>query len=183
MRRILIFSLALALGACGYVSPDRTGGDPGPDRTAELDNMTDPDDWKPPEMPSEAEAAAAAAAAQAQAQADVIYAGAASKGGSVTVPPGKTLRIELVSVPTAGYVWEITAQPDFLELTGEAARPTDPAVQNLPGFTGGDHYLSFDFRAVSAGTGMIELAERRPWESDEPPMDTYTLTVTAAAAE
>lgn len=134
-------------------------------------------------MPTAEEAAAAAAAAQAKAEAGVIYAGAGQKGGSVTVPMGETLRIELQSVPTAGYVWVIAEQPDFLELVREGGRPTDPAHQNLPGFTGGNHYLSFDLKPVAAGTGVIQLTEGRPWETDEPPMDEFTLTVTVPAAE
>ena len=169
---------AVLLGSCAETE--------GPDATApftEAEDMTKPDAWQPPVMPTEEEAAQAASAAQAQAEAGVIYAGAAHKGGAVSVPLGETLRIELVSVPTAGYVWEITTLPDILELTGEGSRPTDPAVQNLEGFTGGNHFLSFDFKAISPGTGTVELAERRPWETDEPPMDTYSLAVTVVAPE
>lgn len=129
-------------------------------------------------MPTPEEAAAAAAAAQAKAEEGVIYVGAGLNGGSVTVPMGETLRIELKSVPTAGYVWVIAEKPDFLDLKGEGGRPTDPAHQNLPGFTGGNHYLSFDLTPTAAGTGVIRLTEGRPWETDEPPMDEFTVTVT-----
>lgn len=133
------------------------------------------------EMPTPEEAAAAAAEAQARAEEGVIYAGAGLKGGKVNVPLGETLRIELKTVPTAGYVWEITGQPDFLELTGTNTRGTDPAHQSLPGFTGGNHFMSFDLKASAPGQGVVHLKEARPWETDEPPMDTYTLTVTVDA--
>lgn len=135
------------------------------------------------EEPTADREASMKAEAQSQAEAGVVYAGADRKDGSVTVPLGETLRIELETVPTAGYVWAITEQPEFLELTGEGSRPTNPAFQNQPGVTGGNHYMSFDLKAASAGTGVIRLQEGRPWETDQEPMATYELTVTVTAAE
>jgi inhibitor of cysteine peptidase len=96
------------------------------------------------------------------------------------LPVGKTLRVELETIPTAGYVWQVTGQPDMLALTDEATRPTDPEVQNQPGFTGGNHYMAFDFTAIAPGTGALELTEGRPWELEagEPPEGTFSLTIT-----
>lgn len=145
---------------------------------AEEETGVDPNEWQPPEMPSAEEAAKAAADAQAAAEAGVVYAGADKKGQTVGMKVGETLRIELVSIPTAGYVWTVVEAPAFMEATGESTRGTDPAHQNLPGFTGGDHFLGFDYVAKSAGTGTFKLIEGRPWETEEPPMDTYELTVT-----
>lgn len=135
------------------------------------------------EMPSEEAQTAAAEAAQAEAEAGVVYAGAGDKGGAVSLPAGETLRIELETIPTAGYVWQIVEKPDFLELAGENTRATNPAMQNLPGFTGGNHYMSFDLTAAAEGSGVIKLTEGRPWETDETPSDTFELTVTVTAAE
>lgn len=136
-----------------------------------------------PEMPTEEAQAAAAAAAQAGAEAGVVYVGADKKGAEVSVPVGNTLRIELETIPTAGYVWQVLEKPDFLELTGENTRATNPALQEQPGFTGGNHYMSFDLKASAPGTGVVKLAEGRPWESDEPASDTFEVTVTVTAAE
>ncbi len=133
--------------------------------------------------PSAEDEALIKAAAQSEAETGVVYAGAASGGGSVTVPIGEILRIELETVPTAGYVWAITQQPDFLELEGESTRPTNPAFQNQPGVTGGNHYMSFDLKALAAGTGVIRLKEGRPWETDEEPMAKYELTVTVSVED
>jgi len=110
----------------------------------------------------------------------VVYAGAGMDGHEVVLPVGKTLRVELETIPTAGYVWQVTGQPDMLALTDEATRPTDPEVQNQPGFTGGNHYMAFDFTAVTPGTGTLELTEGRPWELEagEPPEGTFSLTIT-----
>ncbi len=135
------------------------------------------------EMPTEEAQAAAAAAALAEVQAGVVYVGEDKKGTEVSVPAGQTLRLELESIPTAGYSWQIVEKPDFLELTGENSRPVNPAMQNLPGFVGGNHYLSFDLKALSAGTGVLKLKESQPWDETTPPNDTFELTVTVTAAE
>ena len=108
----------------------------------------------------------------------VLYAGAAQNGGQIEMNVGQTLRIELESIPTAGYIWEIENQPAFLETVGEGVRPTDPEFQNQPGVTGGNHYLSFDLQAVAPGSATLHLVEHRPWEENEPPSDTWSLDVT-----
>lgn len=138
---------------------------------------------QPPAMPSAAEREAAAGAALRAAQEGVVYRSADANGTQVSLRQGETLRIELGTIPTAGYVWQVVSAPSFLELTGEQTRPTDPAVQDMAGFTGGNHYMSFDFLALSAGSGEIMMVEGRPWETDEAPMDTYTLTVSVAEAQ
>ena len=61
---------------------------------------------------------------------EMAYAGADMDGKALTLAQGQILRIELESIPTAGYVWTITDQPDFLELVGDGQRPTNPDVQN-----------------------------------------------------
>lgn len=177
MKRVIAASAALALGACGYFGNDKAA-DPVSPEAAEEETAVDQNEWQPPEMPTAEEAAKAAADAQAAAEAGVVYAGADKKGQTVSLKVGETLRIELVSIPTAGYVWTVVEAPAFMEAAGETTRGTDPAHQNLPGFTGGNHFLGFDYVAKSAGTGTFKLTEGRPWETDEPPMDTYELTVT-----
>lgn len=179
---IMVGALALGLAACA------------PEETAEIDTgnveppaveeaEADMGDMDMGEIPNEDAQAATAAEAQAAAESGVVYAGEDKKGGEVSLTVGQVLRIELESVPTAGYVWQISEKPDFLELTGEATRPTNPAMQNQPGFTGGNHYMSFDLKAGAEGTAVVKLIEGRPWESDEPASDTYELTVTVTAAE
>lgn len=177
MKRVIAASAALALSACGYFGNGKAA-DPVSPEAAEEETGVDPNEWQPPEMPSAEEAAKAAADAQAAAEAGVVYAGADKKGQTLSMKVGETLRIELVSIPTAGYVWTVAEAPAFMEAAGETTRPTDPAHQNLPGFTGGNHYLGFDFVAKSPGSGTFRLTEGRPWETDEPPSDTYELTVT-----
>ena len=113
---------------------------------------------------------------------EMAYAGADMDGKALTLSEGQILRIELESIPTAGYVWTITDQPDFLELVGEAQRPTNPDVQNQPGFAGGNHFLSFDLKAKAPGSATLHLIEARPWETDTPPSGTFSLDVTVEPA-
>lgn len=180
---ILAGAVCLGLAAC---TPAETEVDTGSVEPPAIDVATgevSAEEIEMPEMPSEEAQAAAAEAAQAEAEAGVVYVGEDQKGGEVTLSVGETLRIELESVPTAGYTWQITESPAFLEMTGENTRPTNPALQNQAGFTGGNHYLAFDLKAVSEGTGTIRLSEGRPWETEEAPMDSFELTVTVNAAE
>ncbi|MFN4024277.1 MAG: protease inhibitor I42 family protein [Hyphomonas sp.] len=175
---VIMAGVALAgLAAC---VPGEEGVDAGGIEPPAVDQEVPMEAFEMPEMPTPEEAAAAAAEAQVKAEEGVIYAGAGKNGGAVSVPAGEILRIELLTVPTAGYIWQIVEKPDFLSLVAENTRPTDPAYQNLPGFTGGNHFMSFDLEARAAGTGTIRLIEGRPWETDEPPEATYELTVTAA---
>lgn len=109
----------------------------------------------------------------------LVYVDAALNGKTVELSVGDTLRVELESIPTAGYIWQVADQPDFLLLKAEGTRPTDPDFQNQPGVTGGNHYLSFDFTAEAAGTAELRLVEGRPWELEAggAPDGTFTVTV------
>ncbi|MGA1342524.1 MAG: protease inhibitor I42 family protein [Hyphomonas sp.] len=176
MRRLMVTTAALALGACCHTAKPAPEAPVAP--ASEEETAMQQAEWQAPVMPTAEEAAKAAAEAQAAAEAGVVYAGYDKKGSHVALKVGETLRIELESIPTAGYVWSLGQTPAFMTPAGEGGRATDPAHQSLPGFTGGNHYLSFDFTAAAAGTGKFKLTEGRPWETDEPPTDTYELTVT-----
>ncbi|MEQ8320807.1 MAG: protease inhibitor I42 family protein [Rhodospirillales bacterium] len=97
----------------------------------------------------------------------LLYAGAEQDRGQVAMQVGQTLRVELESIPTAGYVWEIQDKPDFLELVAENTRPTDPEFQNQPGVTGGNHFMAFDLKATAPGGATLYMVNHRPWEGGE----------------
>ena len=103
----------------------------------------------------------------------------AANGTSATLAVGETLRIKLKSIPTAGYVWQVSKQPDGLEWVGESQEMTDPENQSQPGFTGGSHFIIHEFRATAEGTGRLVLIEGRPWEIEagSAPEATWTLDV------
>lgn len=107
-----------------------------------------------------------------------VHITAADNGGTVRVAVGAPFAVELVGVPTAGYLWKASATPDFLKETGTTGGPTNEA-QKQPGFAGGNHWEVTTFIAQRAGGGVLKFEQRRPWETNEPPADTFSVTIEA----
>jgi predicted secreted protein len=103
---------------------------------------------------------------------------AEQNGQTVNVAVGQRFAIELVGVPTAGYVWAPAQTPSFVTLAGETSGNTTQA-QSQPGFTGGNHWEVTMFTATAAGTGEIVMEQRRPWETNEPANQTFRVTIRA----
>ncbi|MEZ5960978.1 MAG: protease inhibitor I42 family protein [Hyphomonadaceae bacterium] len=103
---------------------------------------------------------------------------AEQNGQTVNVAVGRRFAIELVGVPTAGYVWEPSQVPAFVTRAGEASGNTTQA-QSQPGFVGGNHWEVTMFSATAAGAGEIVMEQRRPWETDEPANATFRVTIVA----
>jgi predicted secreted protein len=99
-------------------------------------------------------------------------------GQTVEVGVNQRFAIELVGVPTAGYIWAPAQMPAFVQRAGETSGNTSQA-QSQPGFTGGNHWEVTMFVATAPGTGEIVMEQRRPWETTEPPNNTFRVTVTA----
>jgi predicted secreted protein len=103
---------------------------------------------------------------------------AEQNGQMVNVAVGQRFAIELVGVPTAGYVWAPSQVPAFITRAGETSGNTTQA-QSQPGFTGGNHWEVTMFSATAAGTGEIVMEQRRPWETTEPANATFRVTIVA----
>jgi len=101
---------------------------------------------------------------------------AADNGRTIDVAPGGRFAVELVGVPTAGYLWGVTQSPAFLSDAEERSGDTTKA-QSQPGFAGGNHWEVFVFTAAASGEGKLRLEQRRPWEKTEPPAQTFEVTV------
>lgn len=108
----------------------------------------------------------------------VVRIRAEDTGKSIAIPVGQTFQIELRGVPTAGYLWGPKSIPDFLEKTAEMGGDTT-TQQSKPGFVGGNHWEVFAFKANRVGSGVVLLEQRRPWETNEPPAATFSVTITA----
>jgi inhibitor of cysteine peptidase len=109
---------------------------------------------------------------------DVVHVTSADAGKVVTVKVGQTLAVELVGIPTAGYLWAPVSTPAFLAQSGERSGPTSEA-QKQPGFAGGRHWEVTLFTATGAGQGELKFEQRRPWEKDEPPTKVFAVTIEA----
>jgi len=103
---------------------------------------------------------------------------AEQNGQMVNVAVGQRFAIELVGVPTAGYVWAPSQVPAFVTRAGEASGNTTQD-QSQPGFTGGNHWEVTMFSATAPGTGEIVMEQRRPWETTEPANATFRVTIVA----
>ncbi len=104
--------------------------------------------------------------------------GADQDGQTVEVGVNQRFAVELVGVPTAGYVWQPAQMPAFITRAGEASGNTSPE-QSQPGYTGGQHWEVLMFSAMEPGSGELLLEQRRPWETDEGPVDTFRVTIVA----
>ncbi len=102
----------------------------------------------------------------------------ARQGQSIDVALNQRFAVELVGVPTAGYIWAPAQMPAFVSRAGEASGATTQA-QSQPGFTGGNHWEVLMFVATAPGTGELVLEQRRPWETNEPPTDVFRVTIVA----
>ena len=103
---------------------------------------------------------------------------AARDGETIAVKVGQMIAVELIGVPTAGYMWTIAEAPPFLAPAGEYGGPTSSA-QLEPGFAGGNHWEAFVFNVTGAGEGILRLEQRRAWEDDEPPADEFSVNIVA----
>lgn len=103
---------------------------------------------------------------------------AAQAGQTIEVGVNQRFAVELVGVPTAGYVWTPAQLPAFVTRAGEASGNTTQA-QSQPGFVGGNHWEVLMFVATAPGTGELVLEQRRPWESNEPAADVFRVTIVA----
>jgi predicted secreted protein len=108
----------------------------------------------------------------------VVHVTKADAGKVVSVKVGQTLAVELVGVPTAGYLWAPVSPPPFMTKAGERSGPTSEA-QKQPGFAGGSHWEVTLFTVTGPGRGEVKFEQRRPWEKDEPPADVFVVTIEA----
>ena len=103
---------------------------------------------------------------------------AEQNGQTVEVGVNQRFAVELVGVPTAGYVWQPAQVPDFITRAGEAGGNMIPE-QSQPGYAGGNHWEVLMFSAMAPGSGELVIEQRRPWESTEPASQTFRVTITA----
>lgn len=103
---------------------------------------------------------------------------AADEGKTVEARVGTAIAVEFVGTPTAGYMWSVVETPAFLRASGETGGPTSEA-QLQEGFAGGSHWEVFFFDVIAAGEGSLKFEQRRPWETEGPPDDAFSVTVRA----
>ena len=94
-------------------------------------------------------------------------------GKSFTVARGATFAIKLAAQSGTGYTWAVT------KVDGAALTPTGhKETEGTPQTPGAPTREVFRFTAAASGTARVELALRRPWETDTAPARTFHVTVT-----
>jgi predicted secreted protein len=66
--------------------------------------------------------------------------------------------VELAARVTAGYEWQLSQIPDVVVLSAERIQRAGPAK-------GAPAKQEFEFHAIRAGDGRLELEYKRSWES------------------
>jgi inhibitor of cysteine peptidase len=95
-----------------------------------------------------------------------------SAGGSVQLPLGRELEVELGANPSTGYTWRFAAaDPSLLRLKSRRFQPG--TTMPRPGAGGMDLFL---FEAAAPGTGQLHFEYRRGQAGE--PARTYDLRVT-----
>jgi inhibitor of cysteine peptidase len=98
--------------------------------------------------------------------------GEEDNGALVQVRGGAKITIELNENPTTGYRWMISSIDEvFLVPADDAFLPCN---QKSPG-AGGLH--RFFFCAKSAGSTVLTLINKRPWQRDNQAVGTFKLAI------
>jgi len=93
----------------------------------------------------------------------------AADGQTVTLALGQGLRLRLAENPTTGYQWSVSGSGG-LSLESSVFAPVGAAA-------GGAGTREFQWRASSAGSHRLDLAQRRAWEPIDKALGQFALTV------
>lgn len=94
-------------------------------------------------------------------------------GKTVSVRQGDTFEVQLDANPSTGYRWKLV-DLDTSVLQTVGTPQYSPQKTGLMGSGGTETY---EFEAVGQGVTTLRMHYVRPWERDQNPAETYTLTV------
>jgi inhibitor of cysteine peptidase len=89
----------------------------------------------------------------------------------ITVPVGVTFVINVDANPTTGYTWEVGFDQSLLKLV----RRYTPSGTGMIGAGGVE---SFEFEGMRAGETEVYLNYKRPFEPNNPALETKTFKIT-----
>ena len=98
----------------------------------------------------------------------------------LTIPVGTTYTLKVKENPTTGYTWNISdetkaAFEKFFTVEKTYVQSKDP---DCVGCTGVGGQASFTITAVAPGTATFAMTENRPWEKDQPPVNSRSISIT-----
>jgi inhibitor of cysteine peptidase len=93
-------------------------------------------------------------------------------GSTIDLKKGQTLTISIDGNPTTGYNWEIeTVDQNILQSAG------DPDYKSDSMLVGSGGTFKFKFTAINPGTATLKLKYWRSFEPENPPVETFEVTV------
>lgn len=87
--------------------------------------------------------------------------------------PGDTVKVELPSIASTGYNWELDKLPEGVHCLFQEFRPTEASDPEIAG-AGGTDIWTFKVRCLKVWS-TIDFGLRQPWDEDASPARTCTL--------
>jgi inhibitor of cysteine peptidase len=98
----------------------------------------------------------------------------AEDGKRIELNSGARLVITLEGNPTTGYTWEVMdLDASLFRQVGEIEFKS-----SNPGALGAGGTQTLTLEALKPGSATLTLVYHRPWETDVPPLHTFSITVT-----
>jgi inhibitor of cysteine peptidase len=97
----------------------------------------------------------------------------ADNGTIVSAKAGDLIALCLRGKPSGGYRWTVEDEP------GDVLEKVEQTFDFAEGSVGGGNETRLLFRVKAAGTGVLRLCYDRPWQTGEPPLKTWQVTVEA----
>ena len=95
-------------------------------------------------------------------------------GKTINVATGGELTVTLESNITTGYSWTENASMSQSGVLQQTGHQYQPPAQQIPGRGGQEVWT---FKALAAGTTTVSMEYKRPFEPNNPPANTFNITV------
>jgi inhibitor of cysteine peptidase len=96
-------------------------------------------------------------------------------GKVITAAAGSELTVTLEFNATAGYSWTENADMSQSGVLQQTSHKYQPPGEVIPGWGGQEVWT---FKALTAGTTIVSMEYKRPFEPNNPPANTFNVTVT-----
>ncbi len=94
-------------------------------------------------------------------------------GKTIELTKGATLIVKLSSNASTGYSWSVQSKSPLLKLLDSNYKEKKQLAQ----VAGAPGVQTFQWQATGAGNATLKLEYRRPWEKDEPPAKTFSVSL------
>jgi inhibitor of cysteine peptidase len=102
---------------------------------------------------------------------------AKERGQEIEIEQNDTLLIVLEANPSTGFQWEVMEiDSPILELTDDTYHADSDSAMGVG--AAGTQRLTFE--PVESGHTRVDLAYRRPWETEVEPANTFTVHITVS---